>query len=93
MNPQTGDVTLLLELDRETEPQHNLTLQATDQGSPPKLDTALLTVIVLDFNDNAPRWTDDLYETTISEGLPINTFVIQVYCTIFTFKCFGNLMA
>ncbi|XP_063968862.1 cadherin-23-like [Lytechinus pictus] len=81
INPVSGDVTLLRQLDRELESQHNLTIRATDQGAPPQTDMTLLKVIVLDFNDNPPRWSQQNYMESIPEDTPVNTLVLQVIAT------------
>ncbi|XP_030835681.1 cadherin-23 isoform X4 [Strongylocentrotus purpuratus] len=81
INPVSGDVTLLRQLDRELESQHNLTIRATDQGAPPQSATTTLKVIVLDFNDNAPQWSPQSYVDSILENVPLNTFVLQVVAT------------
>ncbi|XP_071484961.1 cadherin-23-like [Diadema antillarum] len=81
INPVTGDVTLLRQLDREVQPQHSLTITATDRGTPPQLATTLLTVIVQDFNDNAPQWNQLTYEVSIQEDSAPNSFVVQVDAT------------
>ncbi|XP_076844234.1 protocadherin Fat 4 isoform X2 [Brachyhypopomus gauderio] len=54
INPQTGQVSVAAELDRETMPVYNLTLLAVDSGSPAATGTATLIVTLEDINDNGP---------------------------------------
>ncbi|XP_062874781.1 protocadherin Fat 4 [Trichomycterus rosablanca] len=54
INPQTGQVSVAAELDRETTPVYNLTLLAVDSGSPAATGTATLIVTLEDINDNGP---------------------------------------
>ncbi|MCJ8739590.1 hypothetical protein PDJAM_G00048940 [Pangasius djambal] len=54
INPQTGQVSVAAELDRETTPVYNLTLLAIDSGSPAATGTATLIVTLEDINDNGP---------------------------------------
>uniref|UniRef100_A0A4W4G6F7 FAT atypical cadherin 4 n=1 Tax=Electrophorus electricus TaxID=8005 RepID=A0A4W4G6F7_ELEEL len=54
INPQTGQVSVASELDRETMPVYNLTLLAVDSGSPAATGTATLIVTLEDINDNGP---------------------------------------
>uniref|UniRef100_A0AAY4CGQ0 Protocadherin Fat 4 n=1 Tax=Denticeps clupeoides TaxID=299321 RepID=A0AAY4CGQ0_9TELE len=54
INPQTGQVSVAAELDRETTPVYNLTLLAVDTGSPSATGTATLIVTLEDINDNGP---------------------------------------
>ncbi|KAJ8373355.1 hypothetical protein AAFF_G00265990 [Aldrovandia affinis] len=54
INPQTGQVSVAAELDREATPIYNLTLLAVDSGSPPATGSATLIVTLEDINDNGP---------------------------------------
>uniref|UniRef100_A0A8C2Q903 Protocadherin Fat 4 n=1 Tax=Cyprinus carpio TaxID=7962 RepID=A0A8C2Q903_CYPCA len=62
INPQTGQVSVASELDRETVPVYNLTVLAVDSGSPAATGSAILIVTLEDINDNGPT-----LETTIGE--------------------------
>ncbi|MBZ3877696.1 Protocadherin Fat 4 [Sciurus carolinensis] len=61
INPQTGQVTVTAELDRESLPIYNLTVLAVDSGTPPATGSASLLVTLEDINDNGPM-------LTLSEG-------------------------
>ncbi|KAG9345553.1 hypothetical protein JZ751_008697 [Albula glossodonta] len=54
INPQTGQVSVAAELDRESTPVYNLTLLAVDSGSPAATGSATLIVTLQDINDNGP---------------------------------------
>ena len=54
VDPTTGRVTLVAELDRETAARHVLRIGVTDLSLPCLRSTLTLTVIVTDVNDNAP---------------------------------------
>uniref|UniRef100_A0A4W5JBD6 Protocadherin Fat 4 n=1 Tax=Hucho hucho TaxID=62062 RepID=A0A4W5JBD6_9TELE len=54
INPQTGQVSVAAELDRETTPLFSLTLLAVDSGSPSATGSATLIVNLEDINDNGP---------------------------------------
>ena len=49
-----GTVVVIGPLDYEKRNQYQLTVMATDGGFPKLYATTLLTVIILDVNDNAP---------------------------------------
>ncbi|KYO40015.1 hypothetical protein Y1Q_0014248 [Alligator mississippiensis] len=68
-------------LDREEVAQHNLTVVATDHGFPRRSATQLLSVLVLDVNDEAPVFTQPDYEAGMRENLPSGTSVLQVRAT------------
>ncbi|XP_030047622.1 protocadherin Fat 4 [Microcaecilia unicolor] len=54
INPQTGQVTVTTDLDRETLPIYNLTVLAIDSGTPSATGSASLFVVLEDINDNGP---------------------------------------
>ncbi|KAG7458772.1 hypothetical protein MATL_G00224240 [Megalops atlanticus] len=57
-------------LDRETKENHTLTVTATDRGTPPLNGSAVVSVTVLDVNDNAPTFSSSEYHVQVSEGSP-----------------------
>ncbi|TKS72370.1 Protocadherin alpha-8 [Collichthys lucidus] len=67
--------------DRETAGSHSLVLTALDGGKPPKSGEMDIQVNVLDINDNAPVFFQDVYSVTLNENAPVGTTVIQVNAT------------
>ncbi|KFO94384.1 Protocadherin-23, partial [Buceros rhinoceros silvestris] len=65
-------------LDREIEEHYSLTVMALDDGSPALSATQLLTIIVLDVNDETPIFLKQLYETAVHENQDPGEFVIKV---------------
>ncbi|XP_004381220.1 protocadherin beta-7 [Trichechus manatus latirostris] len=65
-------------LDREEVPELSLTLTALDGGSPPRSGTALVRILVLDINDNAPKFVQSLYEVQVPENSPVGSLVVTV---------------
>ena len=55
-------------LDRETAPQHSLTVEACDNGSPRQCCQFNLTIIVTDVNDNPPVFASPMYSFSIREN-------------------------
>ncbi|KAM6923456.1 uncharacterized protein FYW49_005899 [Xenentodon cancila] len=76
-------VELVLEnkLDRENEKKMNLLLTALDGGSPQRSGTVVIHVTVLDANDNAPVFSQDVYKATVPENSPPETTVISIAAT------------
>ncbi|XP_045407005.1 protocadherin gamma-B1 isoform X14 [Lemur catta] len=74
---------LLLEnpLDREYQSHHHLILTATDGGAPPLSGTTQIRIQVTDANDNAPRFSQDVYRVSLQENVPWGTFVLRVMAT------------
>uniref|UniRef100_A0ACB8EC26 Uncharacterized protein n=1 Tax=Sphaerodactylus townsendi TaxID=933632 RepID=A0ACB8EC26_9SAUR len=65
-------------LDREEKSVHDLILTACDGGDPLRSGTAQIHVIVLDTNDNAPVFTQPVYEATVSENIPKGSTLVTV---------------
>ncbi|XP_077981386.1 cadherin-23-like [Glandiceps talaboti] len=79
----TGVVYVNNDLDREILETYDLTITATDNPSQsPNLKTsAVLTVQLLDVNDNPPRFTTLEYSTETREDEIVNTNIISVTAT------------
>nr|XP_009680681.1 PREDICTED: protocadherin-16 [Struthio camelus australis] len=81
LNPSTGALSIVRALNREEMGQHNLTVVATDHGFPRRSATQLLSVLVLDVNDEAPIFERPEYEAHVMENLPAGSPVLQVLAT------------
>ncbi|XP_077122307.1 protocadherin gamma-B1-like [Ranitomeya variabilis] len=68
-------------LDRETQDNHELILTALDAGNPIRSGTTLLRISVIDANDNAPIFTQDMYKVNLKENIPGNSTVIMINAT------------
>ncbi|XP_043106924.1 protocadherin gamma-C5-like isoform X4 [Puntigrus tetrazona] len=56
------------QLDREKFPSYNIELKASDSGSPPLISSKLITVNILDVNDNPPVFSERVYSVYIKEN-------------------------
>ncbi|XP_072295798.1 protocadherin beta-15 [Eucyclogobius newberryi] len=65
-------------LDREMQAQYNITISATDGGSPALSSFKILTVTVSDINDNSPTFTQTNFIASVLENEPVNTYVLSV---------------
>ncbi|TRY86219.1 hypothetical protein DNTS_035617 [Danionella cerebrum] len=63
-----GNVTLDSRLDRETFPRYEIELKATDSGSPPLESKKIITVEILDVNDNPPVFSERVYSVYMKEN-------------------------
>ena len=73
--PNSGWIYLRSPLDRETRDHYELTVQASDNGTPPAQTTTRVMVRVLDANDNDPRFLRSSYEFTIEENMSRGSLV------------------
>ena len=76
-----GELVLETELDREEQQEIKLLLTALDGGSPQRSGTVVIHVTVLDANDNAPVFSQAVYEASLPENSPLKTHVITVSAT------------
>uniref|UniRef100_A0A3P9IJW6 Protocadherin b n=1 Tax=Oryzias latipes TaxID=8090 RepID=A0A3P9IJW6_ORYLA len=55
-------------LDREKIPEYEIRLIVTDSGTPPLSDNETITVLLLDVNDNAPKFPKSFYTIRVIEN-------------------------
>lgn len=68
-------------LDREQQKKHEMVLTAFDGGSPERSGTALITITVLDANDNVPVFDRSVYRANLVENAPRGTLVLKLNAT------------
>uniref|UniRef100_A0A8C5BX61 Cadherin domain-containing protein n=1 Tax=Gadus morhua TaxID=8049 RepID=A0A8C5BX61_GADMO len=73
-----GELVLNKELDREDKHEITLSLTAVDGGSPQRSGTVVIHIIVLDANDNAPVFSQAVYQAILPENSPVESLVITV---------------
>ncbi|NXJ15939.1 PCDGA protein, partial [Odontophorus gujanensis] len=66
------------ELDREQASEYNVTVRAADGGSPALRSSAVLTLRVLDVNDNAPVFAEARYSARLPENNAEGALVLTV---------------
>nr|XP_051684094.1 cadherin EGF LAG seven-pass G-type receptor 1 isoform X2 [Oryctolagus cuniculus] len=77
----TGTIYTMTELDYEDQAAYTLAVTARDSGIPQKSDTTSLEILILDANDNAPRFLRDFYQGSVFEDAAPSTSVLQVSAT------------
>ncbi|XP_034959258.2 protocadherin gamma-C5 isoform X3 [Zootoca vivipara] len=68
-------------LDREQQSEHQLILTACDGGDPVLSGTALITIVVLDNNDNEPAFDLPLYKIRFPENIPVGSLLFRLNAT------------
>ncbi|KAL4679485.1 hypothetical protein H8959_009135 [Pygathrix nigripes] len=81
IDPGRGEVKVTKLLDRETISGYTLTVQASDNGSPPRVTTTTVNIDVSDVNDNAPVFSRGNYSVIIQENKPVGFSVLQLVVT------------
>ncbi|KAI7790755.1 cadherin EGF LAG seven-pass G-type receptor 2 precursor [Triplophysa rosa] len=79
IDAQTGKLDLVSQLDYEMNKEYTLRIRAQDGGRPPLSNiSGLVTVQVLDVNDNAPIFVSTPFQATVLENVPVGYSVIHV---------------
>ncbi|XP_023681833.1 protocadherin-16-like isoform X1 [Paramormyrops kingsleyae] len=78
LNSNTGSLSILKPLDREEQDTYNLTIVAEDHGAPRHTATQVLSVQVIDVNDEAPLFEKNEYQAQILENQNPGTTVLTV---------------
>ncbi|KAI4882362.1 hypothetical protein NFI96_005360 [Prochilodus magdalenae] len=73
-----GTIVLARPLDAETQSLYNMTVQVTDGTN---TATTQVYVRVLDSNDNAPVFSQPMYEVSVSEDTPADTEILRIKAT------------
>jgi hypothetical protein len=76
IDPSTGQIRTKALLDREEMAQHQFRVTAKDKGTPPLQDSMVLTIEVLDVNDQVPAFDKKVYRENISELTDSGTTVV-----------------
>ncbi|KAM9539631.1 protocadherin alpha-2-like isoform 3-T3 [Salvelinus alpinus] len=64
-------------LDRELVSMYNVTIVATDEGSPPLSSTRVISVHISDVNDNAPRFSEPIM-VNLKENSPVGGHIASL---------------
>lgn len=75
------NLVLNLTLDRETQANYQLYVQAVDGGSSPSTGSVIVNINVTDINDNRPVFNPNNYNVTIDENIEIGTEIVTVTAT------------
>ncbi|KAJ8412516.1 hypothetical protein AAFF_G00128520, partial [Aldrovandia affinis] len=78
LNSNTGSLSILKALDREEQALYNLTIVAEDHGIPQHSTTQLLSIQVIDINDEAPRFEENEFDAQVLENQGPGTAVLTV---------------
>ncbi|XP_073730299.1 protocadherin gamma-C5-like isoform X41 [Misgurnus anguillicaudatus] len=72
------EIVLEKPVDREKQSVHHLILTGIDGGDPARSGTTQITIKILDANDNAPVFEQDVYEIKVMENTVPGTIILTV---------------
>ena len=76
---ETGMIYLTGPLKRELQSSYNLTIEARDMGTPMSLATNVtVQITVTDVNDNAPEFSQEVFQVEVSEEMLTGSVVVQI---------------
>ena len=78
IDPDSGIIVTVRNIDRERRPEYNLMIIATDNGNPPLFSMVPLHITLHVINDNAPHFTEDRYSFRVSENTPVVTQLFRL---------------
>uniref|UniRef100_A0A672UN86 Neural-cadherin-like n=1 Tax=Strigops habroptila TaxID=2489341 RepID=A0A672UN86_STRHB len=78
IHPDTGVLTTVQVFDREKQREYPITVTATDQAAEPLIGICQINVIILDQNDNDPRFENTHYEYFLREDTRVGTSFLRV---------------
>ncbi|ETE70709.1 hypothetical protein L345_03479, partial [Ophiophagus hannah] len=78
LDPVSGRLSTISQLDREEQEHYSLHVLATDLGNPALSSVALVNVSLLDVNDNSPLFYPIQYFAHIQENEPAGSYIVTV---------------
>ena len=87
INPTSGDILCVEELDRETQDQYEFMVVARDGAITSQSSTAFVTITVLDQNDNRPRFSKNTYGTYVKDTTSTGRATINMIVTKINVHC------
>uniref|UniRef100_A0A673ZB10 Cadherin EGF LAG seven-pass G-type receptor 2 n=1 Tax=Salmo trutta TaxID=8032 RepID=A0A673ZB10_SALTR len=79
IDAQTGKMDLVSQLDYEANKEYTIRIRAQDGGRPPLSNiSGLVTVQVVDVNDNAPIFVSTPFQATVLENVPVGYSIIHI---------------
>ncbi|XP_049326854.1 neural-cadherin [Astyanax mexicanus] len=78
IDPETGAIVTARKFDRERQREYAVTVTATDQAADPLIGICQLNILILDENDNSPKFENLRYEYFLREDTMIGTSFLRV---------------
>ncbi|XP_077376416.1 neural-cadherin isoform X1 [Festucalex cinctus] len=78
IHPDTGTIVTARKFDRERQREYAVTVTATDQASDPLIGICQLNILIVDQNDNSPKFENIRYEYFLREDTMIGTSFLRV---------------
>ncbi|XP_076607153.1 protocadherin Fat 3 [Chaetodon auriga] len=73
-----GSISVADDLDFEVCKDYYLTIEAWDSGNPPLSTATMVTIELMDVNDNAPAFSQDIYNVLVSEDASVGQTITRL---------------
>ncbi|KAM4620340.1 protocadherin Fat 3 [Polymixia lowei] len=73
-----GSISVADDLDFEVCKDYYLTIEAWDSGTPPLSTATMVTIELMDVNDNAPAFSQDIYNILVSEDASVGQTITRL---------------
>jgi len=81
VDPLSGVLTTIRDLDYETAREIRVAIEARDGGTPFRTSTAMVIIFITDVDDNPPVFNRSMYTSSTMEDLNVGQTVLQVFAT------------
>ena len=81
INPSSGEISSTQQIDREATQSLTLNVLVADSGTGPLTDTSIISINVVDINDNSPVFGETSYTADVLEGTQVAQIVSLVSAT------------
>ncbi|XP_037102848.1 neural-cadherin [Syngnathus acus] len=78
IHPDTGTIVTARKFDRERQREYAVTVTATDRANDPLIGICQLNILIVDQNDNSPKFENIRYEYFLREDTMIGTSFLRV---------------
>ncbi|CAL8364079.1 unnamed protein product [Lota lota] len=78
INSRLGTISVADDLDFEVCKDYYLTIEAWDSGTPPLSSATMVTIELMDVNDNAPTFSEEIYNVLVSEDASIGQTITRL---------------
>jgi hypothetical protein len=83
IDPMNGNIYAAQPLDREVTDFYQLLVEAVDMGTPSQSSRAYVNITIVDINDNAPSFSEQLYSVSVLEDVLVEMEVLRVSASDF----------
>ena len=77
----SGTIFTQSSLDFETKIQHNVVIEAKDNGVPPRSSNTTVVITVTNVNERAPKFSSSVYIASVKENIQPGSSVASINCT------------